>query len=231
MAAGLTIAILLALSVALVRIAAVAMRLTGLPEHIARFQCMSALTGTGFTTQESEMIVNYPIRRRVLVALMVLGNLGMVSVGTTFIVAFVGTDHDPDAVTMQVVIIILAIGFTLFVMTNKRLDRIMCSFIGFILSRTTSLGKRRYQSILQLDNGFSIAEHVVTGTRSQRIGDISLAEIPLTLLAVRTGKTRQFRQISEELFVSPGDIFICFGSETAHDSFENLMTRPHTTHA
>ncbi|HUT51477.1 MAG TPA: hypothetical protein VM325_19285 [Alphaproteobacteria bacterium] len=79
MAAALTIAVLFSFSFIVVRIAAVAMRITGLAENVARFQCVSALTGAGFTTTESEMIVNYPIRRRIIVALMVLGNMGLVS--------------------------------------------------------------------------------------------------------------------------------------------------------
>ena len=53
MGAALTIAVLLALSVSLVRIAGVAMRLTGLSEGVARFQCLSAPTGTGFTRHEA----------------------------------------------------------------------------------------------------------------------------------------------------------------------------------
>ena len=51
--AALTIAVLRALSVSVVRVAGVAMRLTGLPEAVARFQCSSALTGTGFTTHKA----------------------------------------------------------------------------------------------------------------------------------------------------------------------------------
>jgi TrkA-C domain len=38
--------------------------LTGLDKHIARFQVISILTGTGFTTGESELIIAHPIRRR-----------------------------------------------------------------------------------------------------------------------------------------------------------------------
>ncbi|MEE3093585.1 MAG: potassium transporter TrkA, partial [Pseudomonadota bacterium] len=48
----------------------IVMRLTGLSQNVATFQCISALSGTGFTTSESEMIVNYPVRRRILIVLM-----------------------------------------------------------------------------------------------------------------------------------------------------------------
>ncbi len=116
MGAALTIALLLALSVSCARIAAVAMRLTGLPDTVARFQCVSALTGTGFTTGEAEMIVNYPIRRRIVVTLMVLGNLGLVSIASTFIVALVNADSSDGSIAMQAIVLIIAIGLTFLVL-------------------------------------------------------------------------------------------------------------------
>ena len=132
MAAALTIAILFTVSFGLVRIAAVAMRLTGLPQDVARCQSISALTGTGFTTSEAEMIVNYPLRRRILVALMVIGNLGLASVAATFIVSFVGTAPVAGALATQAAMIALAIVVTAVVMTNKRLDHAMCALIGWL---------------------------------------------------------------------------------------------------
>ena len=65
MEAAFTVMVIFTLSTIVVRLASTIMRLTGLPDNVARFQSLSAITGTGFTTRESELIVNYPIRRRV----------------------------------------------------------------------------------------------------------------------------------------------------------------------
>lgn len=46
---------------------------TGLRKHIARFQVISMLTGTGFTTGESELIIDHPIRRRLGAFLILFG--------------------------------------------------------------------------------------------------------------------------------------------------------------
>lgn len=46
---------------------------TGLKKHIARFQVISMLTGTGFTTGESELIIDHPIRRRIGALLILFG--------------------------------------------------------------------------------------------------------------------------------------------------------------
>ena len=221
MAAALTIAILLALSVSIVRIGAVAMRLTGLPENIARFQCVSALTGTGFTTHEAEMIVNYPIRRRIVVALMVLGNLGLISIASTFIVAFVRTGPDAQHIVVQAAIMALAIGITFLVLTNRTLDRGMCGVIGHILLRTTSLGESGYHRILQLGSELSIAEHEFFGPRGTPLGALGLKE--QNVLAIRPAGSRQTTATSPDTLVNPGDVLVLCGSENAHKTAARSM--------
>ncbi|WP_419193904.1 hypothetical protein [Novipirellula herctigrandis] len=41
-------------------------------KDLAQFQTLSAFTGAGFTTNESEDIVNHPLRRRIMMYLMLL---------------------------------------------------------------------------------------------------------------------------------------------------------------
>lgn len=60
-------------------------RLTGLPAERARFQVLSLLTGTGFTTRESEMILASRRRRRLARVTMLFGYVFNI----TFVSAFV----------------------------------------------------------------------------------------------------------------------------------------------
>ena len=48
-------------------------RFTGLPDERARFQVISLLTGCGFTTRESEMILSSRSRRRLARITMLFG--------------------------------------------------------------------------------------------------------------------------------------------------------------
>jgi Trk-type K+ transport system membrane component len=68
------------LSFLVVRAAAIALMLTGMEEQRAKFQALSAFTGTGFTTREAEIVVNNPARRRIVTWLMILGNAGIITV-------------------------------------------------------------------------------------------------------------------------------------------------------
>ncbi len=48
-------------------------RLTGLKKEVSRFQVISMMTGTGFTTGESELILGHPIRRKLATFLILFG--------------------------------------------------------------------------------------------------------------------------------------------------------------
>lgn len=48
------------------RVTTVALTVTGMAKESARFQARSAVSGVGFTTSESEAVVNHPLRRRIV---------------------------------------------------------------------------------------------------------------------------------------------------------------------
>ena len=64
-------------------------RFTGLPDEKARFQVLSLLTGTGFTTRESEMILINRRRRRLGRATILFGYVFNLTIVTAFINIFV----------------------------------------------------------------------------------------------------------------------------------------------
>ena len=62
-----------------VEIFTVLFRLTGLREDKARFQAVSCMTNSGFTTRESELILNSAARRNLARVMMLFGYLFAVS--------------------------------------------------------------------------------------------------------------------------------------------------------
>lgn len=58
--------IIAAVSTIVVRIGATALMRSGLSCDTASFQSYSAFFGVGFTTREAEMVVNHPLRRRII---------------------------------------------------------------------------------------------------------------------------------------------------------------------
>ena len=164
MLAALTLIIILTGSTVVVRLAAVALRHTGLPDNVARFQCLSAFTGAGFTTTEAEQIVNYPVRRRIIAWLMLIGNLGLASVVATLVISLARVDGSAQGVLTQIAWMLSGVAILWTLLLNRRSDAVLRALIGKILGATTQLGKRNFVRILQVADGFSVAEHTFRGT-------------------------------------------------------------------
>ena len=218
MIAALSLLLILGISFFLIRLAAVALKLTGMPEQNARFQAISALTGTGFTTTEAELIVNYPIRRKIIAWLMIFGNLGIVSVLSTLMISFIRTDANVSAILIQLTWMIGMIIFFFIIMLNSRVDRFFCGVIRFFLEKFTFLGGRHYQRLLQFGGDLSVSEHQFFASDSLSASEAVVQFEDFTILAVRrqTGLTERFtKDIS---LIVPGDSLILFGSDTSHDA-------------
>ncbi|MFJ7824865.1 TrkA C-terminal domain-containing protein [Psychrobacillus sp. NPDC096623] len=69
----LFIFIYLTIILVVIEIITILFTFTGLKKPIARFQVISMLTGTGFTTGESELIIDHPIRRNLGAFLILFG--------------------------------------------------------------------------------------------------------------------------------------------------------------
>ncbi len=139
------------------RIAAVALVATGLPVEVARFQARSALTGVGFTTTESESVVGHPVRRRVLMATMLVGNAGLVSILASVILSVESTASAGD-----VVLRLLTAGSGLVVVgliaRSQRFERWMTAVIARFVSRFTDLELRDYHHLMQLSRDYAVSE-------------------------------------------------------------------------
>src|SRR3954451_18399090 len=88
MAALVSVFVVLGISVIVTRVGASALALTGLSRDVAQFQARSAFLGVGYTTSESEAIVNHPVRRRITSALIIMGNVGIVGAGASLVLSF-----------------------------------------------------------------------------------------------------------------------------------------------
>lgn len=87
-AAASLFAVLILLYIIISEVFTLLFRLIGLPEEKARFQVVSLLTGSGFTTRESEMIISTRRRRRLARITMLFGYVFNISVVSAFINVF-----------------------------------------------------------------------------------------------------------------------------------------------
>jgi hypothetical protein len=89
MTAIISLLVIVAVSLLIVRVATLALLMTGLSWDVASFQAYSAFCGVGFTTREAELVVGDPTRRRIIKHLILMGNVGVTAGVGSIIVAFV----------------------------------------------------------------------------------------------------------------------------------------------
>lgn len=159
MAAIISLLIILTLSILITRIATVALTHTGLSREIARFQARSAFTGVGFTTGESEKLVNHPVRRRILLVLMFLGNVGIVTAMSSLILGFIRSDS--EAFTLRIVLLVTGLVALWGLGTSQWVDQRLSKLISWALSRYTHLEAKDYASLLRLSGDYRVTDLLV----------------------------------------------------------------------
>jgi len=147
----------LALSLVITRMATVALSLTGLSEEAAKFQARSAFTGTGFTTRESEQIVNHPVRRRIVMFLMVLRSAGLVTVVLSLILSFAGSAGSQETI-YRLLRLAIGAGVLWLLASSKVATRLMNRAMERGLRRWTELDVRDYASLLRLTGDYTVME-------------------------------------------------------------------------
>ena len=147
-------------SLVVTRVAAVALEQTGLSPDSARFQARSAFTGVGFTTGEAELVVADPVRRRIVMWLMLVGNVGIVSGMAALLLSAVDLRTE-----QQAGVLLLTLGggllFLWYLGSSRWMDARMCSLIRWAIERWTTLDARDYTQLLHIGSEYSVSRHRV----------------------------------------------------------------------
>ena len=225
MAATITLIIILILSFLITRIATIALTHTGLSRATAKFQARSAFTGVGFTTNESEKVVNNPVRRRILLILMILGNAGIVTGISTLIISFTGIENSRSA-WMKLAILVSFIIILWIVANSKWVEIKLANLISRFLKKYTRLDVNDYASLLNLGGDFRISEIAVEENHwllGKKIKESKLRDEGIIILAITRmdGTFLGAPQASTEIHQQ--DSIIVYGRATSLDNLQNRI--------
>ncbi|MBQ6721277.1 MAG: TrkA C-terminal domain-containing protein [Eubacteriales bacterium] len=154
-------------------------RLTGLTAERARFQVTSLLTGTGFTTKESEIIMTSPRRRRLARATMLFGYVFTVTIVSALINVFLSMKSIQAENQMFILLIPLGIVALIFVFMRVPTvhawgDRQLRRLADRIFDR-----KETFNAVLLIDS-----------LGSESIAQVTLRQIPEEYNAVSLAETK-----------------------------------------
>jgi len=211
--------VVLVMSLIITRVATVALALTGMTPQAARFQARSALTGAGFTTSESERVVNHPVRRRIIMALMLIGNTGLVLAAALMVTLLAGGGEEGLARHVPQLVLLLAGLIALYVAARSAwLERVLARFIEGVLARHTQLAQRDYASLLRLGRDYRVVEMAVEAgdwIEGRTLADLQLAREGVLVLGVTRADGSYVGAPRGDATLHVDDVVMLYGSESA----------------
>lgn len=216
--------LIVALSLIITRVATVILVATGMSRQSARFQARSALSGAGFTTNESETVIQHPMRRKVIAQLMLIGSAGVVAAAGSLIIGFRRGAVGPGAVRLAV----LAAGLValVWVSRNERVDRWLTAWIGRLLRRFTDVEVRDAESLVALTGEYSVMELAINGgdwVADQTLNDCALRDEGIVILGIKRPDGRYLGAPHGDAIVRSDDVLILYGQG---DRIAELDDRP-----
>jgi hypothetical protein len=202
----------LSLSLLVTRIASVALTYTGLSEQAARFQARSAFTGTGFTTSEAEQVVDHPVRRRIITALMVARSAGFVTILISLIISFA---ESGDVSRLARLGWLVGGAAAVWLIARSRfVDRLLRRAIHWSLQRWTHLDTRDYARLLNVHRTYSVNEiRVKVGDwlAGKRLRDCRLPEEGVTVLGIYRADGTYLGVPRADTGIYAGDTLVLYG--------------------
>ena len=208
----------------------VAFKLTGLATSKIKFQVASLFTGTGFTTEESELITNDDRRRKIAVACSYTGHIFSVVIMGLIINAFVSLGSNSEHKNWYFIAFFISLGLfllTIFIKIppiNKRFQKLLES-----IAIKSSSRRNNSNIITVLDYyGRSAIVEVVLNKLPDFANEVTLNQMALTkkyamiLLSIRRGNRRV--SISKDTMLVKGDVVVCYGHiNDIRDAFINSV--------
>jgi hypothetical protein len=192
----------------------IALEATGMERSRARFQAISALTGTGFTTREAENIVGHPRRRLIVSWMMFLGSVGIILfLILLFILIVVGTH--PSKPTSPVVLILSALPAValLVLFWLGVLDKLATVIVNWLKRTAYFKPELSNTEIIYHAGEYSLARLTIGKAAPEvgsKISDTSLAKSNIKVVVIERGDKVLFYPEAKEV-VQAGDHLVYYG--------------------
>lgn len=213
MVSVLVLILALVLGLLITRIATRILVATGMSFQYAKFQARSAFTGVGFTTTEAEQVVNHPVRRRVVMSLMLMGNLGIATLVVTLLGAF-NVDRGSDAL-YRVGVILLGVLLVWRMAASEKVDHWIKEMMATFMEGRPNLRLRDYAGLLQVASNYDIGELSVREgdwLAGKSLARLRLSDEGVIVLGIERGGGYEGTPRGD-FVIQPGDILILYGRQ------------------
>lgn len=212
----LLLLLLAALYITFIDIFTVIFMITGMSNTRAKFQVISLLTGCGFTTNESEIVVSSRKRRRIAIIVMIFGNIFNVAIVSLLVDGFMSFSKHRNFSVFSSIIYVLV--FLIFIIILRRLPILKVSFNKLIKKLANKvMFSKNSNHLLVLDNfhGFVIVEVKVIKVPKLLSGKTLLEsriskEYNLRVLTIKRNE-RNITDVTKDEIIIDNDRLIIYG--------------------
>lgn len=215
MVAVVTLVVIAMVSLLAVRAGSTALMMTGLSWDAASFQSYSAFFGVGFTTREAELVVNHPVRRRIIRDLILAGNIGLTSALATLVATLV---QNSSGIRPLLVVggLVVGLGLLLYLTRVSWVQHAIDKTIQHTLERTGLVRVMDYELLLRIQHGFVVSEVDITAATpivNQSLSQSRPWDHGVVILAVKTDGKANEGLPSAATVLRVGDVVTVYGEE------------------
>lgn len=189
-------------------------RVDGVQIDKARFQIISILTGTGFTTNESEIMLATRKRRKITQIMILFSYIFNISIVSTIVNLFISTSNT-SLTELIIGVVLTVINITLLIGLNKS-TKIRRIFDNLVLRIGKRKKKRRINPISIYDYyGNKVIAEVRIIKMHDKITDLNIVKLKkdynIQLLVVKRGSLI-ISDIDETIKIQDNDVLLVFGN-------------------
>lgn len=221
MAAIIALFIVITLSVLITRIASTALIHTGLSKESASFQARSAFTGVGFTTRESESIVNHPIRRKIAFLLFFLGNVGLISTISSLVLSA------GSLTGLRAAVLLGGVAVLWFLAHSTWIEKKLSNIINRLLNRYTTLEIKDYYSLLHLSDDYRVSEvNIEAGDwlADKPLSEVKLRDEGILVLGIKRQDGNYIGAPRGQTMIYPDDTLVLYGKAELLESLGSRLS-------
>ena len=202
-------------------------RLTGLTEEKARFQVISLLTNSGFTTRESEAIVSNKVRRHLARATMLFGYAFTVTIVSTTVNFFmtIGQGELQSLLIWLPILLLVLLGFHL--MRRSRFFKAHFDRAIENIGNRLMFGRNANPIVLMEDYGGMVVAHIFLQQVPRMLEGVALKDSEIMsrhniMVMLVKNKKGDARQATADTVLRPQDIILVLGRrKDIQEVFEN----------
>lgn len=169
-------------------------------------------------------MLEHPVRRRVIMLVMLLGSAGLVAAASSLILGFRSSSRGESST--RVLVLLAGVMVLVVLSRSRRVDRWLTRAVSHVLHTRTGLPRRDIGRLAHLADGYAVAELAVQEGEwmaGRRIDALQETAPGVLVLGVQHAGGRYEGAPRRDLCVEPGDVLIVYGG---HDALEELDRRP-----